>query len=159
MRVNGSGNLFVTLQAGSDAQYEVQTTGTTTAYPSITTSFGAFWTAQTISSVVPPTATKITTSLIATLTVSASSGATASIGVGPNPNFGSSTVASPQPPCGAYLQVNLAGENIVQAVNQLCTLVLESATSLFTGQSTVTGGTLTNTNLLAVGWKEKVNAN
>ena len=158
MRVDGSGNLLRTLQAGSEVQYVIAPSTNTANLPIITSSFGAYWTSQSISNFVPPTATRIATTLEAQLTVASTTNSNVHVAVASNSNYGTSPITTPLPPCGQFLIApGSGGLTLQQASNQICNFELES-TSLFTGSSTSAGGTVTSATLSALGWKDKVNA-
>lgn len=68
MRTDGSGNFLRTRQAGNRAQYTLVTGSNTTAYPSIfsvAASNITVWTAFSVSTLVPPTATRLNGSFFA----------------------------------------------------------------------------------------------
>jgi hypothetical protein len=165
MRVDGSGNLLRTLQFGSESQYQVTAASNTSVLPIITSSVGSYWTAQSVTSFVPPTAAKI--SIATELNVQPSSSGAgnqtdlAHAGVAPNPNYGT-PLASGRPPCFSYQQFFFSNTTWVNVLGSglTCTLVLES-TNIYTGAATSGSGTGLSASgvISALGWKDKVNAN
>ena len=148
MRVDGSGNLLRTLQAGNQAQYTVATASNTTSLPVITSSFGTFWTAQSVVNFVPTTATRIKMSTVFQPTVNNTTNNT--VGVAPNGNY-TTALGATGTACSFTSASNIIG-NLVFGGNLYCELMLESS-------NVYTGFVNTNGTLLALGWTDKVNAN
>lgn len=145
-----STNLHRTLQAGRRTQYVVTAGSQTTSLPVITSSFGTFWTSQTVrgaNSFVPVTAGIARVQLQANF--SGASGSTQQVGVAPNNAYATVNGTSPYPPMG-YLVAPVVN-TIAQTINQLGEIVLES-NNLFTGAAATTG-TVTPV-LSAFGWED-----
>ena len=138
--------LLNTKQVGNRAQYIIGASGTTTAMPAIKSSaLGSFWTAQSVTLVVPTTATRATVQLYASFQA-----ATGAAGVAPNTNYGSpGTLATPFPP---LMGVSTGGGSNYTDV-KWADIALES-TSVYTGQA----GSPTAAAVYCLGWTDAVNA-
>jgi hypothetical protein len=165
MRVDGSGNLLRTLQLGNEAQYQVQAAG---ALPIITSTFGTYWTSQSVSTFVPPTATRISAAAEFNISVSSTAvpwNGSASIGVAPNGSYAQPNQTG-RPPCSSIFASNAAGSGVTVTNSpvltaMVCNFELES-TNIFTGSLVLTNSsaTVTATGVLsALGWRDAVNAN
>src|SRR5260221_6939255 len=133
MRVDGSGFLLRTLQLGNETQYVVQASG---ALPIITSTFGTYWTSQSVVTFVPPTATRIMVASEFNITTSGASATTtgATAGVAPNANYGVPDAAG-RPPCSGIANMTISTNGLAINNNpgsQICSLELQS-TAIFTG--------------------------
>jgi hypothetical protein len=155
---DGSGNLFRTLQLGSEAQWQVTAATNTTALPVITISLGTFWTAQAAGGFVPPTATEIFVAAQFVLNINSTSNSVLIAGVAPNANYGLPNASTGAPPCGGGVSNNGGTYNIINVITMNCRMLLES-TNIYTGSAATFGaGIFTNSIIAAFGWKDKVNA-
>jgi hypothetical protein len=156
MRVDGSGNLLRTLQGGNDAQYTITTTSNTLNFPIISTgtTLGSptvpTWSSLSVSNFVPPTARRIKLSITV---VDGNGTGNFEAACAPNGNntsgLGSSTTPAP-----LYLSGGGAGTSTVkQGGGVMGDFVLES-TNIFCAYATSTA-----TNIIALGWRDGVNAN
>lgn len=147
MRVDGSGNLLRTLQAGNRAQYTIAAGSNTTVPPSMVFNGGsAPWTAVAVGNFVPPTATQIH---IAAGTL-AGLATNAWMAVTPNNSYGT-TVGSGNTAHAPIFLFN--GNTSGFASYTVNSLVLES-TNIYYGSSGASDAFID-----AMGWTDKVNAN
>lgn len=151
IRVDGSGNLMRTTQAGNQTQYSPVIASNTTDLPTILSSNATAqtsWTSVSVANVVPPTATRLKLSLMY-------NGANATqVAVAPNNQF---------PAIGAGNHVSGTGglcsfDNGVASTgigsNQACEMVLESSNVYY-----ITSSSAPTYGILAQSWTDKVNAN
>jgi hypothetical protein len=158
VRVDGGGALFRTLQFGPETQYVVTPATNTAALPVITSSFGSYWTANTVSNAVPPSAIKAMAQFSSQFTNATSTASTVHAAVAPNNNYATTPTSSAFPPCAAYYADAggiTAGYSLAQ--NQVCVFALESA-NVYTGILSTANITAVAT-LSALGWRDNVNAN
>jgi hypothetical protein len=149
-RANGAATLLATKQTGNRTQYLAQAA---TSLPSIVSGSAnvTFWTAESVSNVVPTTATRIQINFY----FSASAGANSnnSIGLAPNTNYGTGGSA-PQAP--VYFAFNPLGQttNFQNGFN--VEFELESTNVYFGSASSASANTYV---VSALGWTDAVNAN
>lgn len=136
MRVDGSGNLFRTMQKGIFTQYTLVTPSNTQNYPAIGNTGSATLASLSITGVVPPTASAI--SIIGVNT------GISLFTIAPN-NIGSATLSTTGP--SACSSDNPGAGNSI-----MCSFMLES-TNVF---ASTNAGTVF---LLGFGWRDQVNAN
>jgi len=136
MRVDGSGNLFRTLQKGIFAQYTLVTPSNTQNYPQVGSTGSATLASMNTTAIVPPTASWIS---VIGLDTSA-----ANIAIAPN-NIGAAAVSVTNP---SFCVVNAS----VGALPVQCSFLLES-TNLYASTS---AGTVV---VFGLGWRDQVNAN
>lgn len=147
MRTDGSTNFLRTLQLGSDTQYTVVGSTNTPNLPLIANGVAGTYTnvtpptyvAASISTFAPPTATQM--SIVAITNYN--NGADSAVILAPNANYSGSATTNP-PPFNRNVVSNAFADTVVP-------LVLESTNVYWV--STSAGGAL-----LALGWKDKVNA-
>jgi hypothetical protein len=154
MRIS-SGSLLFTTQLGSETQYVVQAAG---ALPIITSTLGTYWTAQSVSSFVPPTATRINVTAEFTITIPAFVLGTGTAAIASNANY-AQPLNSGRPPCSYSQSPQFNGSNTTVsliATGAICSFILESQ-NVYTGSAASTS-TVSGT-VSALGWKDSVNAN
>lgn len=154
MRVDGSGNLFRTLQLGNRANYTAVAATNTANLPAIASTAAnvTFLTSFSTATVIPPTATYIQ----AVLNGSIGNGTAESVTIVLSPNnlltFPSATSSVP---CG--FQASNTGTSTFTSTT-MCTLALETPNTLFWGLS-LSGSVGGFGQVLAYGWLDAVNAN
>lgn len=146
-------NLNTFIQYGKDFQFIVASAGTTTALPVIAASpFGGYWTAASITGIIPVTAG------IAKLNLSVNIAATnigaASAGVAPNNSYGTSTPNSPYSFGGFLVQQLLAADSGPFTVNQTFDMLLES-TNVYVGLGSAGAAGITSV-LSCAGWRDNI---
>ena len=145
IRVGSAGTLLTTLQVGMDAKYIVSSTGTVTALPTIATgSVGSIntptWVAESVVTLVPPTARKISWVFSGGASSSGSMGA-------PNNQYGAISSTTNPPP---VLVFNSTGGTYITSIPG--TFVLESTNVYYASNAS---GNIWQ----VIGWTDAVNAN
>jgi hypothetical protein len=140
-RTDASANFLSMQLVGAMGNYITKASGNTTTLPFISTATLTFPSAISISTFVPPSATRIKLSLNAVANTTQAT-------VAPNANYASTGVVNPAP-CFIY-GATAAGVNGGGTLN--CEFALESNQVFYGGSSGLTS-------LQAYGWVDKVNAN
>lgn len=146
MRVDGSGNLYRTTQLGSEAQWTPDNSTNNTTYPSLgITNVGATMTTPqgtiAVAAFVPPTATRMRGSL-------GVNGAAGVGCIGPNNSAGINWANCASSTSGVPFGLTTVANDVTE---ELFDFLLEGTSLYFNANAAVVG--------LALGWKDKVNAN